>query len=316
MGAGDGCSASALPGTSDPWTLIAVAGPGVKSLGRWMAAMDGLRVVPVARTARAGTVLRLVDGRAGRSAQVEAGAGLLLRVWVHFPPAGDPGQLFAVRALLVADVLSRAVELFRGQALVGIAHASGAGGPGGDRSVEVAAAGLGIKPPAAQGGQDALLPALGGPADVEVAGWNDQLEGAAGGIHMGVGAVEPDQVPAVADRLAVRLALLTHVHHEPAVLTPDVLAEAERTLARWRPAVASWAQAPSKPMCAEILDDALAGLKDNLAVPRVLAALHRLEREPGLPAGSRFETAAYLDRVLGLELTREVGRPRLPRPAP
>lgn len=52
------------------------------------------------------------------------------------------------------------------------------------------------------------------------------------------------------------------------------------------------------------------------AVPCMLDALHRLEREPGLPDGSRFETAAHLDRVLGLDLTREVGRPHPPRSAP
>jgi hypothetical protein len=149
-----------------------------------------------------------------------------------------------------------------------------------------------------------------------VAGRNGEPEGAADGIHVDVGAVQPRQVPAVVDPLVVRLALLTRVHHEPAVLTPDVLVEAERTLARWRRTVAAWAQAPSRPMCAEILGDALAGLKDNLAVPGMLDALHQLEREPDMPDGSKFETAAHLDRVLGLDLTREVGRPHPARPAP
>ncbi len=40
--------------------------------------------------------------------------------------------------------------------------------------------------------------------------------------------------------------------------------------------------------------------------------LPSLECEPGLPDGSTFETVAHLDHVLGLDVTRQVGRPRPP----
>ncbi|WP_326648155.1 MULTISPECIES: hypothetical protein [unclassified Streptomyces] len=42
-------------------------------------------------------------------------------------------------------------------------------------------------------------------------------------------------------------------------------------------------------------------------VPAVLDLLASVERDPDVPGGARFETFAYLDRVLGMDLAREVG---------
>jgi hypothetical protein len=33
-----------------------------------------------------------------------------------------------------------------------------------------------------------------------------------------------------------------------------------------------------------------------------------VENDPAVPPGARFETFAYLDRILGLDLARRVGR--------
>jgi hypothetical protein len=41
----------------------------------------------------------------------------------------------------------------------------------------------------------------------------------------------------------------------------------------------------------------------------VLRVLRRVETDPGLPDGARFETYAYADRFLGLHLARDVGAP-------
>jgi hypothetical protein len=48
-------------------------------------------------------------------------------------------------------------------------------------------------------------------------------------------------------------------------------------------------------------------IEEDLDVPAVLGVLRWLEGESELPDGSKFETFAHLDRVLGLELTRDVG---------
>jgi cysteinyl-tRNA synthetase len=44
--------------------------------------------------------------------------------------------------------------------------------------------------------------------------------------------------------------------------------------------------------------------------------LRKLARDPEIPAGSKFETFAAADRVLGLDLVSLVGRPRERLPLP
>ncbi|SDI24261.1 hypothetical protein SAMN05421505_14018 [Sinosporangium album] len=49
-------------------------------------------------------------------------------------------------------------------------------------------------------------------------------------------------------------------------------------------------------------------LDDGLDTPRAVQTLDELFQNNDLPDGRRFETAVLLDRVLGLELARDVGR--------
>jgi cysteinyl-tRNA synthetase len=44
--------------------------------------------------------------------------------------------------------------------------------------------------------------------------------------------------------------------------------------------------------------------------------LSELEKDDGVPAGAKFETFAWVDRVLGLDAVRDVGRPRAPAELP
>ncbi|MFI1797974.1 hypothetical protein ACH427_11545 [Streptomyces sp. NPDC020379] len=266
-----------------------------------MPGVDGLRAVPVERPERPGAALRVLDARSGGQVDIGTGHRSPLRVFVEETRAGAAAEPSGLRARLVADVLVRTAELHGGQALLGLV------GTGATREThETRAAVLGIRPPAASGTLDEVARALGGRADVYVTAGREPAEQ---GVTVRVGEVRPYERPSPAglDALALRLALLTHPHHQPVAFTPEELAAAHRTLERWRRAVAHWAQAPSKPMCAEILGQALAGLEEDLDVPVVLDALNRLEADTGLPDGTKFETFTYLDRVLALELTREIG---------
>ncbi|MFF7791744.1 hypothetical protein [Streptomyces sp. NPDC007991] len=111
------------------------------------------------------------------------------------------------------------------------------------------------------------------------------------------------------DPAVLRLALFTR-HHSAAVrLEADVLGAAEATLARWRGAVARWARRPSRPVPDDVRGRLRDAWDDDLDVPRVLDVLRGVEKEPDLPDGARFETYAYADRLLGLELTRDLGAP-------
>ena len=51
----------------------------------------------------------------------------------------------------------------------------------------------------------------------------------------------------------------------------------------------------------------LAAFDDDLDTPRALQVLRRLEKAD-VPDGAKFETFAWADRLLGLDLARQVGQ--------
>ncbi len=53
----------------------------------------------------------------------------------------------------------------------------------------------------------------------------------------------------------------------------------------------------------------LAAFEDDLDTPRALQVLRRLEKDAAVPDGAKFETFAWADPLLGLDLVRLVGQP-------
>ena len=109
------------------------------------------------------------------------------------------------------------------------------------------------------------------------------------------------------DPLALRLAFLSSRYRQQANLSWEAIAAAQKTLDRWRASVAAWAEEPSKPMCAEVQADVLEAFCDDLDTPRALQVLRSFEKS-SMPDGCKFETFAWADRLLGLDLARDVGR--------
>jgi hypothetical protein len=120
-------------------------------------------------------------------------------------------------------------------------------------------------------------------------------------------AASQDGTPGLADPLAIRLALMMFASDEPADLNDDVMVRAGETLTGWRRRVAEWAQPPSWPVPANLSDAARAAFGDLDAVS-VIALLRSLAADDSVPTGAWFETFLYVDRLLGLELPRDVGR--------
>ena len=118
------------------------------------------------------------------------------------------------------------------------------------------------------------------------------------------------------DPLAARLAFLEHHYRQQLNLTWETLAAADATLRRWRGQVASWAASPSRPMCAEVTGQIAAALDNDLDTRAAVAALRSLEKDPEIPPGSKFETFAHADQVLGLDLAADIGRDAAPAPLP
>jgi hypothetical protein len=169
--------------------------------------------------------------------------------------------------------------------------------------LERAADALGIHPPAARAAPGAESRALDGPVDVHLAARDADVTG---GIVERVGAACGPQGDEPKDPLALRLALLGFRWNEPADLTEDALAEAGRTLSHWRRRVADWARFPSRPVPAAVAEQIRTAVGD-LDTVSLLALLRGLASDEAMPPGARFETFVYADRLLALELPREIG---------
>jgi cysteinyl-tRNA synthetase len=111
------------------------------------------------------------------------------------------------------------------------------------------------------------------------------------------------------DPLALRLALLEHRYRQQMNLTWDTLEAADRTVRRWRQRVAAWAEVPSAAMPPQYAATITEGFEDDLDTPSALRALRQLERDEAVAPGRKFETFVHADRMLGLDLARDIGRP-------
>jgi cysteinyl-tRNA synthetase len=110
------------------------------------------------------------------------------------------------------------------------------------------------------------------------------------------------------DPLALRLAFLSTRYRQQANLSWDGIAGADRTLGRWRTAMAGWAESPSQALLPAYADAVLEAFEDDLDTPRALQVLRRLEKDDGVAPGAKFETFAWADALLGLDLVRRVGQ--------
>ncbi|MEU5088630.1 hypothetical protein [Streptomyces sp. NPDC021356] len=244
-------------------------------------------------------MLRIIDARTGEPVEAAPARRGLTRIEAHV----SGFDAFGLRVLVVADLLVRALEL-GGTPVWALLT--------GDREqaeLRAGAAALGIRPFEDSRGLGAAL----GEAQVvrvgpEGGGAGDE---AGGGVRMAVAPVDttlPVTPGLDRDPAAWRLALLGHPRTRRVQLDADALDEARRTLARWRRAVAGWAERPSRPIPGDVRARLRAAWEDDLDVPGALRVLEGVETRPDLTDGARFETYAYADRLLGLDLTRDVGR--------
>ncbi|MFE9774560.1 hypothetical protein ACFYOV_23370 [Streptomyces sp. NPDC005931] len=259
-------------------------------------------------------MLRITDARTGDLVDAAPARRGLTRVEVHAQEF-DPTNL---RVLLVADLLVRALELGGTPvwALLSAEHRR--------TELRAAASALGVRPfeeghKAGTGlGEAQVLHVVaeGGPRPdgVRIAaapvGWDDR-----GAAHPAGPATAPTGwdvpgAPGGTDPAVLRLALLAQPRATPLLLGPTALGDAEDTLARWRRAVAVWAQRPSRPIPDEIRADLRRAWENDLDATGVLRVLRGVETAPEVPDGARFETYAYADRLLGLHLTRDLGAPQ------
>jgi cysteinyl-tRNA synthetase len=272
-------------------------------------------------------VFRLYDTRTRQVAEIDPGAGRLLRLQVRGPAPDRPADVGDLRSLLVADLIRRNAEhrhnLTVWASLVVPSAGNDAAGAYHDafaadatalniRTAEQTATGamspgeilIGEQPGPAADHEAVQHSVIAGPVTFE----GRETGGSAGNPAPAAG------VSGLAERgldpLAARLAFMSRPYAEPANLTWDVLAQADQALGRWRDLVAEWAESPSRPMCAEVTGQVAAAFDGDLDTPAALRALRDLAEDPQIPPGSKFESFLRADQLLALDLPREIGRPR------
>lgn len=114
----------------------------------------------------------------------------------------------------------------------------------------------------------------------------------------------------IMDPLAIRLAILRSPPTRTATLTHARVKRADETLQRWRFKVAGWADMPQAASPPGPTAASFEKLTLDLDTRAVLTALHRVETDPRIPSGAKFALFSSLDRTLGLNLCRLVGRRR------
>jgi cysteinyl-tRNA synthetase len=243
-------------------------------------------------------VLSIYDARAQATAEVRPSRGRELRLHVSAPPVGGAIGLADLRRYLTADLVRRTAQ--RHRLAVSLDH------DGESRALTA----LNIYPP------EQVTLATGGADLCVVDAGTEPADDTARRVVLGRTTTDAadlgDPLAALAERgldpLALRLAFLEHHYRQPLEVTWTMLTEAGVALRDWRRRVAVWATQASKPMCAQYVAELTGAFDDDLDSPAALRSLRTLAADAEIPPGSKFETAAHVDQLLGLDLVSEVGR--------
>ncbi|MEV7505589.1 hypothetical protein [Streptomyces sp. NPDC093018] len=243
-------------------------------------------------------MLRILDARTGEPVAAAPARRGLTRIEARAPGP----DLTSLRVLLTADLLARALELNGLQAWPTA--------PGQAPELRAAADALAVRPFEEAHGpgfaETGVVRVTAGEADPAAGGDGPVL--AVAPVVWAGGEEPPLSGPALlADPTALRLALLAVPHGQTATLDEAALKRAAERLAGWRREVAGWAREPSRPVPEAVRARLTEAWEDDLGMPDVLAALAAAAADPAVADGARFETFAYADRLLALELARDLG---------
>jgi cysteinyl-tRNA synthetase len=113
-----------------------------------------------------------------------------------------------------------------------------------------------------------------------------------------------------ADLATVRFALAGVPYARPLDVTRSLLARSQDILDRWRDRIDQWSRHPSRPVPTTLRTAVIAALDDDLDVAAAVAMMSKLDNAEGVEPGAKFEAFTYLDRVLAVDLARDLGRMR------
>jgi hypothetical protein len=272
-------------------------------------------------------VLRLYDAATREVAAIRPGHRGELRVLAVAPVAADPGDpdLAQLRAWLLPDQIRRTAE--RRSLVPTVCEVTAPGGPGGEPLPAAVREALNIHPPARIAPDAEPLEATvdfagGGTPAFDIGtgdtGWLAGLDvvryhaaptgnGTAGPDGHGPRRLSELTARGI-DPLAARLGFMQQRYRDGVDLGWDQVASWDKVLTGWRITVAQWANSPSAAMSAPYADAITAAFEDDLDAPAALRQLQLLGDDADVTPGAKFETFAAADRLLGLDLARDIGR--------
>jgi hypothetical protein len=246
-------------------------------------------------------MLTLRDAWSGANTQIAVAPGSVIGVGFVLPPAAGP--FTCARVLVVGDLLRRVLEDIRSVQVLAAVIAR-------DCSVTEMVSGstLMVRPVMGTFSTEAEAEdELGTPLNVMIAVAGTDDARAPRPRAVGVAPVRNFVPYPGAAPDSVRFALTSVNHKYRLNMTASLLARSQNILDRWRDRVAEWSRYPSRPIPAAWRAAVIASLEDDFDVARLLTMMTELENADGIEPGAKFEAFTYADRILAVELVRNLG---------
>lgn len=244
-------------------------------------------------------MLTLRDPSSGAVTRVAATGGDTIGVGFVLPAADGP--FTCARVLVVGDLLRRVIEdVHSAQVLAALITTRRS-------AVEpVYSADFMIRPVACVFGCAAEAEAqLGRPLDLLVR-VSESVEAAPQAAAVNVAPVR-SVVPYPGSGPDPTRFALASVNHTCRLNMTDSLLQRSRNLVhRWRARLAEWSRHPSRPIPPSWRSAVVAAFDDGLNVTRVTELMSELEDAGDVEPGAKFEAFNYVDRVLSVDLVRDV----------
>jgi hypothetical protein len=249
-------------------------------------------------------MLRVRDPVSGAITSLGVLAGNTVRV--GFVLASDADELSCTRVLVIGDLVCRVLEdLHSAQVLTAVIADERT------RVDHLLRSGLMVRPVCEvfcdRHGAETYL---GRPLDILVAVGSTDHQTALRGPTLAVAPARCAAQNWPAEPTTLRFALAKVPYAWPLDVTDSLLERSERVVESWRDHVAQWSRHPSRPIPSTWRAAVIAALDDDLDVARLVAMMHELDRTGIVEPGAKFEAFAYLDRVLAVDLMRNLGRAR------
>jgi len=235
---------------------------------------------------------------------IPAAAGEMIRIGFMLPT--DAATFTCARALVVGDLVRRVLEDIHSAQVLAAAITNDCGAADLARRCD-----LMVRPTIGTFATQADAEVgLGKPLDLIVTVIGTQDEAAPPTPALRVAPVHATVPYPELDPATVRFVLARAPYAQELEMTKSLLVDSHAVLEGWRDRLDQWSRHPSKPVPLDWRSEVIVALDTDLDVTQVVAVMSELEDSEAIEPGTKFEAFSYLDRVLAVDLARNLGRVR------